>query len=38
MGIRIWHHSFTVLSKSGHWGQWEKAEALNRLVIEFLRH
>lgn len=27
-----------VLSRCGHWAQWEQAEAFNRLVIDFLRH
>lgn len=27
-----------VFSKCGHWGQWEKADPFNRLVIDFLKH
>lgn len=27
-----------VFGKCGHWGQWEKADEFNRLVIDFLRH
>lgn len=27
-----------VFNKCGHWGQWEKADRFNRLVVDFLRH
>ncbi|HYD71121.1 alpha/beta hydrolase [Azospirillum sp.] len=27
-----------VFNKCGHWGQWEKADLFNRLVVDFLKH
>jgi 2,6-dioxo-6-phenylhexa-3-enoate hydrolase len=27
-----------IISRCGHWVQWEHADEFNRLVIEFLKH